>query len=51
MIDDVFSALISAWRVALIASVLLFIALAIAPMWDRAIYVIALNDALTMDHF
>jgi hypothetical protein len=51
MIDEFFSALISAWRVTLIASALLFTALAIAPMWDSAIYVKALNEALTIDQF
>jgi hypothetical protein len=51
MIDDPISALISAWRVCLVASALLFVALALAPVWDTAIYFKALNEALTMDHF
>jgi hypothetical protein len=50
MIDDPLAALASAWRVSLVASVLLFTALAIAPIWDSAIYMKALNQALTMDH-
>ncbi|HZK92403.1 MAG TPA: hypothetical protein VFC56_19865 [Stellaceae bacterium] len=50
MIDDALTALVSAWRVSLVASVLLFTALAIAPIWDSAIYVKALREALVMDH-
>lgn len=51
MIDEVFSALISAWRVSLIASALLLAALALAPFWDSAIYFEALSETLTADHF
>jgi hypothetical protein len=51
MIDVAFSSLVSAWRVSLVASMLLFTALAIAPIWDTAVYVKALNEALMMDHF
>jgi hypothetical protein len=50
MIDDALSALASAWRVSLTATVVLFAALAIAPMWDTAIYLKALQEALVMDH-
>ena len=43
-------ALASAWYVSVTASCLLFAALAIAPMWDTALYFRALNEALVMDH-
>jgi hypothetical protein len=47
----VFSALISAWRVSLIASTLLWAALALAPFWGSAIYFEALSEALTSEPF
>jgi hypothetical protein len=50
MIDDAFSALVSAWYVSLTASCLLFAALAVAPYWDSTIYFSALREALIMDH-
>jgi hypothetical protein len=50
MIDEALSALVSAWRVSLVASLLLFAGLAIAPIWDSAIYLKALHEALVMDH-
>lgn len=49
MHDDALSALASAWRVSLVASILLFAALAIAPVWDRDVYIKALHEALTME--
>jgi hypothetical protein len=51
MDDDHFSALVSAWAVSLVASVVLFVALAVAPIWDPVIYFGALDQALTEDHF
>jgi hypothetical protein len=50
MFDEIFSALVAAWRVAVVASVLLYAALAVAPFWDRTTYISALEEALTMDH-
>ena len=50
MTDDALHALASAWYVSVTASCLLFAALAIAPMWDTALYFRALNEALVMDH-
>jgi hypothetical protein len=51
MIDEIFSALISAWRVTFVASVVLAAALSIASVWDSTVYFEALNEALTMDRF
>lgn len=51
MIDDLLAALMSAWYVTLVATCLLSGALVIAPIWDTAIYVHALHQALMMDHF
>jgi hypothetical protein len=51
MNDDPLSALASAWTVSMLASSLLFIALALAPIWNTSTYFGALNEALTMDHF
>lgn len=49
MIDEVFSTLVSAWRVSVVASVLLLAALAIAPYWDSAVYLKALHQTLAAD--
>jgi hypothetical protein len=49
MIDDPLAALASAWWVSLVASALLFVALAIAPIWDSAIYLKVLHQTLTSD--
>jgi len=49
MTDDHLNALVSAWCVTLTATGLLFVALAIAPYWDSAIYLKALHQALTTD--
>ena len=49
MIDEIFSSLISAWRISLIASALLWAALALAPYWDRAVYLKALHEALVAE--
>lgn len=51
MIDEIFSTLVSAWRVSVIASGLLLAALAIAPFWDSAVYFKALNETLTTEPF
>jgi hypothetical protein len=51
MIDDPLAALGVAWRVSLVATTMLFAALAVASVWDTAIYVKALHQALLMDHF
>ena len=51
MNDDPLSALLSAWRVSLIASVALFAALAISSVWNTPLYFAAVNEALAMDHF
>jgi hypothetical protein len=50
MIDDAFSALVSAWHVTLTASCLFIVAVALAPYWDTAIYLKSLQEALMMDH-
>ncbi len=47
--SQTFIALARAWMVTMIATVLLCIALAIAPVWDRAIYMDGLRDALSRD--
>lgn len=47
--SDAIAALARAWIVAMIATTLLGVALAIAPLWDRAIFMQALRDALSTD--
>ena len=47
--DTVLTALARAWTVTIIATTLLFAVLAIAPMWDGAIFRQALRDALRAD--
>ncbi len=49
MIEDAISALVSAWYVTLTASCLLFVAVAVAPYWDSAVYFKALHEALVTD--
>ena len=51
MTDDPFSAFAAAWRVSLVATSLLFLAMAIAPLWDAGIYASALKQALVQDHY
>ena len=51
MIDEVFLTLVSAWRVSMLASMLLFTALAVAPYWDSTVYFTALREALTSEPF
>jgi hypothetical protein len=46
---DALSALARAWTVTVIASSVLFAALALAPVWDRAIFLQGLRDALSGD--
>jgi hypothetical protein len=45
----VLAALARAWTVTIIAAALLLSALAVAPMWDTAIFLQALRDALARD--
>jgi hypothetical protein len=35
----------------MVASVMLFVAMALVPVWNTSIYFSALDEALTMDHF
>jgi len=51
MNDDALSALASAWRVSVLASTLLFVALALGPIWNTSIFFSTLDEALMMDHF
>lgn len=51
MNDGHLSALMSAWVISLVVSTLLFVALAAAQVWDPVLYVGALDQALTEDHF
>lgn len=51
MNDGHLSALMSAWVISLAVSVVLFVALAAAQIWDPVLYVGALDQALTEDHF
>ena len=46
---EVLTALARAWQVTTIATALLLATLAIAPIWDRAIFMQALRDALSGD--
>lgn len=48
MIDDGISALAKAWLVSMTAITLLFVALAVEPIWDVGIYKEALRQTLTM---
>jgi hypothetical protein len=47
--NEALSALTRAWVVAVIATMLLAAALAVAPLWDRAVYMQALRDSLNTD--
>jgi hypothetical protein len=51
MTDDEIAALTAAWLVSLTAITLLFVALAIAPIWDTNVYLQGLVEAIMMDHF
>lgn len=44
-------ALMAAWRTVVIALVLFCLALAIAPIWDRTIFLAALEETLSEDHY
>jgi hypothetical protein len=46
---EALAALARAWMVTTIATVLFLVALAIAPVWDGAIYIQGLRDALSGD--
>lgn len=46
---DPLSALARAWSVTVIATSILLAALAVAPVWDSAIFLAALRDALSGD--
>ena len=46
---EALAALARAWTVTTIATVLFLVALAIAPVWDGAIYIQGLRDALSGD--
>jgi hypothetical protein len=46
---EVLAALVRAWTVTTIAAALLLAALAVAPVWDGAIFMQALRDALGRD--
>jgi hypothetical protein len=46
---EALAALARAWTVTTIATVLFLVALAIAPVWDGAIFMQALRDALSGD--
>ncbi len=46
---EVLDALVRAWTVTTIAAALLLAALAVAPVWDGAIFMQALRDALGRD--
>jgi hypothetical protein len=45
--SDAFEALARAWIVAMIATTLLAVALAVAPFWDRTTFLQALRDAVS----
>jgi hypothetical protein len=46
---EAFGALARAWQVTTVALTLLLAALVLAPMWDRAIFMQALREALSRD--
>ena len=46
---EAFSALARAWSVTTVALALLLAALVLAPMWDRAIFMQVLREALSRD--
>ena len=46
---EAFGALAWAWQVTTVALTLLLAALVLAPMWDRAIFMQALREALSRD--
>jgi hypothetical protein len=48
MLDRALSALVSAWITTFIATMLLVAALAIAPVWNSAVYLRALPRALAL---
>jgi hypothetical protein len=49
MINSCLSALATAWVITLVATTGLFAALAVESVWDRTVYVRALNDVVTTD--
>jgi hypothetical protein len=51
MVDRCLSALATAWITTFVATTLLFTALAVASVWDKAVYFQALRDVVTMDPF
>lgn len=46
MTNSALSALVSAWRTTMIATILLVSALAFSQVWDHAVYLRALQDSL-----
>lgn len=49
--NEVFSAFTAAWLVSLTVVSLLFVALAIEPIWNTNVYLAGLIEAVMMDHF
>jgi len=49
MIDSCLSALATAWVITFVATTGLFTALALESVWDRNVYVQALQDVVTTD--
>jgi hypothetical protein len=49
MIDRCLSALATAWFITFVATTGLFTALALESVWDRNVYVQALQDVVTTD--
>jgi hypothetical protein len=49
MTDTALTALIAAWRTAMLATTLLVAAVALSRIWDSAIYLQGLQRALTLD--
>jgi hypothetical protein len=49
MVDVIVSALVRAWTTTVIATTMLFVAVALARIWDNAIYLRALQRALKLD--
>ncbi|HTW54355.1 MAG TPA: hypothetical protein VME45_20875 [Stellaceae bacterium] len=51
MTDHQISTLTAAWLVSLTAIMLLFVALAIEPIWNTNVYLQGLAEAIMIDHF
>jgi hypothetical protein len=49
MIDDEISAMTAAWLVSMAAVTLLFVALALEPMWNTGLYLEGLRQALIIE--